>query len=191
MAEMERKILCLGDSNTYGYSPDGFFSARYKESVRWTGLLKSAGWHVENRGVNGAVVPTEYQYESSAGMIEKLSPLDFVTVMYGTNDLISGKTAQETGEKMEGFIAAVKGSLGNARLVLIAPPPITFGDWVMRKTMISESEKLAAVYKTVADRQGVLFADAGKWGISLTRDGVHFTEDGHRAFFEGLSEKLK
>ena len=32
------RILCFGDSNTYGYIPDG--SGRYSEDIRWTGLLQ-------------------------------------------------------------------------------------------------------------------------------------------------------
>ena len=38
---------------------------------------------------------------------------------------------------------------------------------------------------------GVLFADAGVWSVSLAHDGVHFTEQGHRAFAAGLWEVLR
>ena len=31
-------ILCFGDSNTYGYKPDG--TGRFDENTRWTGLLQ-------------------------------------------------------------------------------------------------------------------------------------------------------
>ena len=33
--------------------------------------------------------------------------------------------------------------------------------------------------------------DANEWGVSLTDDGVHFTEAGHKAFAEGLTKVLK
>lgn len=33
------KILCIGDSNTYGYDPRSFFGDRYPEDVRWTDNL--------------------------------------------------------------------------------------------------------------------------------------------------------
>ncbi len=48
--------------------------------------------------------------------------------------------------------------------------------------------------KEMMDTQEVIilrFADAGKWNISLAYDGVHFTEQGHRAFAAGLLEELK
>ena len=37
-----KRILCFGDSNTYGYKPDR--SGQFNENIRWTGLLsKSLG----------------------------------------------------------------------------------------------------------------------------------------------------
>ena len=38
---------------------------------------------------------------------------------------------------------------------------------------------------------GLRFADAGDWDIPMAYDGVHFTEQGHRAFAAGLLEVLK
>ena len=43
----------------------------------------------------------------------------------------------------------------------------------------------------LAEQLGIRFADAGKWDIPLAYDGVHFTEQGHRAFAAGLLEELK
>lgn len=37
----------------------------------------------------------------------------------------------------------------------------------------------------------IRFADAGKWDISLTYDGVHFMEQGHKVFAARLLEELK
>ncbi|MFQ9412268.1 MAG: hypothetical protein ACLR1T_16240 [Evtepia gabavorous] len=43
----------------------------------------------------------------------------------------------------------------------------------------------------MAEQLGIRFADAGKWDIPLAYDGVHLTEQGHRAFTAGLLEELK
>ena len=37
---MGKRILCLGDSNTYGYDPRSYVGGRYPETVRWTGRLR-------------------------------------------------------------------------------------------------------------------------------------------------------
>lgn len=57
--------------------------------------------------------------------------------------------------------------------------------------LIQESRRLAGCYEELAKRLGVAFADAGRWGMELAFDGVHFSEAGHWAFAAGLLEVLK
>ena len=33
------RLLCFGDSNTYGYDPRSYLGGRYGETVRWPCLL--------------------------------------------------------------------------------------------------------------------------------------------------------
>ena len=54
---MCRRLLCYGDSNTYGYDPRSYLGGRYPESIRWTALLKERGWQVCNEGENGRSIP--------------------------------------------------------------------------------------------------------------------------------------
>ena len=54
---MQHRVLCFGDSNTYGYDPRSCLGGRYPESVRWTGLLKARGWEIINEGENGRAIP--------------------------------------------------------------------------------------------------------------------------------------
>ena len=42
-----------------------------------------------------------------------------------------------------------------------------------------------------AEKLGIYFADAGAWNIELTFDGVHFSEEGHRAFARGIRTALE
>ena len=55
--ERNQRILCIGDSNTYGYDPRSYLGDRYPESVRWTGLLGRMGWAVVSCGQNGREIP--------------------------------------------------------------------------------------------------------------------------------------
>ena len=82
-------------------------------------------------------------------------------------------------------------SLDRSRILLIAPPPMVLGEWVSNQQLIDDSRALAQLCQALAERLGIRFADAGKWGIPLTYDGVHFTEQGHKAFAAGLLEELK
>ena len=54
------RVLCFGDSNTYGYDPRGFFGDRYDAEDRWVDLLaKQTGWDVINLGANGREIPRD------------------------------------------------------------------------------------------------------------------------------------
>ena len=45
--------------------------------------------------------------------------------------------------------------------------------------------------EVLAEELGVEFADAADWGVELSYDGVHFTENGHAAFAAGLERVLE
>ncbi len=186
MNDQQKRILCLGDSNTYGYDPRDTLGGRYPREVRWTGRLGSAGLTVFNRGMNGCTVPTKERYSAFGELVSSLLPLDDVIILLGTNDVLQGRSAAETAERMARFLDSVSAYAGGAKLLLLAPPPLTFGDWVQSADVIAESEKLGPYYERIARERRILYADAGQWGIGLAFDGVHFTPEGHAAFFKGL-----
>ena len=87
-------ILCFGDSNTYGYKPDG--TGRFLEGVRWTSLLQQklgADFTVYEEGLCGrTTIFQDALREGRRGLdligtaVETHSPLDLVIIMLGTND---------------------------------------------------------------------------------------------------------
>lgn len=185
-----KRILCFGDSNTFGYDPRSYFGSQYPADVRWTGLLQSAGWEVANCGQNGLCIPQESQLPAVAGLLRRV-PSDMVTVMLGSNDLLIGTTAEEAADRMEALLLCMKENGGTAKILLIAPPPMQFGDWVQTQELINESARLGKLYSALAERLGVAFANAGEWDVALTFDGVHFSPEGHAAFAKGLANVLK
>ena len=178
------KILCIGDSNTYGYDPRSYIGSRYPEDVRWTDRLK--GHEVINCGVNGMTVPRNHL--GAIGRIRSNEP-DLVVVMLGTNDLTGGVSADQVTERMEAFLDSI--SVTGRPILLIAPPVLEFGEWVMDEDIIEESQLLGDKYRELAGRKGCMFADAGKWGIELTFDGVHFSPEGHLVFADRMNEILQ
>lgn len=185
-----KRILCYGDSNTFGYDPRSYIGSQYPDDIRWTGLLQGAGWEVANYGQNGLRIPREPQFSSVAGLLRRLNP-DVVTVMLGGNDLLSGDTDEEAAARMEALLQYMKENAGAARILLIAPPSMQFGDWVQTQALIDESVRLGGLYRLLAEKLGVAFADARMWGVGLTFDGVHFSPEGHAAFARGLIQALE
>ena len=183
------KVLCYGDSNTYGYDPRGFFGDRYPKESRWVDILaQRTGWQIQNEGQNGREIPSRpFQYQRTGELLAQLVP-DVFVIMLGTNDLLRGYSAEETCSRMEAFLRHIQPGCG--QLLLIAPPPMKRGAWVTEESLIAESAKLAEAYQALSQKQGIFFADAKKWNVQLAFDGVHFTEEGHRAFAKGLYSYL-
>ena len=176
------KVICFGDSNTYGYDPRGYFGGRYAADCRWVDILAAeTGWTVCNMGQNGREIP------SAAPAFP--DDTDLLIVMLGTNDLLQGRSPEQAAERLERFLSGI--SLKRDKILLIAPPPVALGEWVPGPQLIDDSHAFAPLYQALAERMGIRFADAGKWDISLTYDGVHFTEQGHKAFAAGLLEELR
>ena len=190
---MCRRLLCYGDSNTYGYDPRSFLGGRYPESVRWTALLHAEGWNVINRGENGRSIPRlDREIEAAVQTICSIET-DVLTVMLGSNDLLQcpGLSAAVCGERMERFLRAILiQTQGSPKILLVAPPPMESGAWVSDHRTLEESCRLAGCYERAAHQLSIAFADAGAWGVGLAYDGVHFSEDGHLAFAKGIRAAL-
>ena len=175
-------VICFGDSNTYGYDPRGYFGGRYDADCRWVDILASeTGWTISNMGQNGREIP------SAAPNL--LTDTDLLIIMLGTNDLLQGRSPEKAAERLERFLSGI--SLEQCKILLIAPPPVTLGAWVPSAKLVDDSRTFARLCQILAERMGIRFADAGKWNIPLAYDGVHFTEQGHKAFAAGLLEELR
>ena len=179
------RMLCYGDSNTYGYDPRGFVGDRYQKESRWVDILaQKLKWEIQNEGQNGREIPIRpFQYQR-AGELLTSNPPNIFAIMLGTNDLLRGDSAEVNCSRMEAFLRYLQPKCG--QLLLIAPPPMKRGAWVTEENLITESVKLAEAYQVLSQKLGIAFANAGQWNVPLAFDGVHFTEAGHRAFAEGL-----
>ncbi len=185
---MGKKIICIGDSNTYGYEPGSIFGGRYPQDVRWTGLLARDGHEVVNLGANGMAVPERESFGMIRNRLSGEMPADVILAMLGTNDvLLNGAAAKETAEKMAVFLSeAVLPLHKEGRVVLISPLSLKEGTWVQSPAQIAESRLLGAEYKKAAEAMKISFADADGWGVETASDGVHFTAEGHRTFAEHI-----
>ena len=174
------KTICFGDSNTYGYDPRSYFGGRYDADSRWVDIVAAeTGWTVYNMGQNGREIPSEAPNFPA--------DTDLLIVMLGTNDLLQGRSPELAAERLERFLSDI--SLNRCKILLIAP--VTLGAWVPSAQLTDDSRTFARLCRSMAEQLGIRFADAGKWNISLAYDGVHFTEQGHKAFAAGLLEELK
>lgn len=186
-----KKLVCYGDSNTYGHDPRSWLGSRYPVDVRWTGLL-GASYAVTEAGQNGREIPRrETEIAGLMQLLDRESP-DALTVMLGSNDLLQSPhfTAADTADRMERFLTTLRKEGCSTPILLIAPPPMVPGAWVTESRLLEQSALLGGCYQALAGRLGIAFADAGAWGVELLFDGVHFSPAGHRSFADGVSKAL-
>ena len=197
---MTRKILCYGDSNTYGYDPQSPLGGRYPAQIRWTDQLAALrpGREVQNLGENGREIPRRpWELQRLEESLRGAAPVDGLVVMLGSNDLL--QRAPPQAEVAAGRMGALLAWLGmrrsqwgaEPRLLLAAPPPMRRGAWVGDDALVEASRHLAERYRELAREQGISFADAGEWGVELSFDGVHFSPRGHLAFARGMDRALE
>lgn len=90
---------------------------------------------------------------------------------------------------MNSFLKEIKAV--TSAILLISPPSMRRGEWVQSEKLISESKKLGALYGKLAESLELLYVGADDWQVDLSFDGVHFTEEGHASFAEGLKRTLR
>ena len=185
------KILCFGDSNTYGYDPRSYFGGQYPAQHRWADLLaKKLNCTAVNAGENGREIPRrEGELQRFDLMVSNQKPLDLLLVMLGGNDLLQGNSVAAIAQRMEAFLARIP--LEKSQIVLIGPPRMKPGAWITDDRLLEDCIRLNAAYRTVAEKLGVRFIDAADWDIDVTFDGVHYSERGHQTFAEQLWLVLK
>lgn len=125
---------------------------------------------------------------SGNGFREILCYGDSNTYGYDPREPLGGR--YPTAVRWTGRLAHPRRRHPRLPVLLTAPPPMAPGAWVTEARLLSESARLAACYRELAERTGILFADAGRWGVELLFDGVHFSPAGHAAFAAGMLNEL-
>ena len=209
-----KKILCFGDSNTWGWIP--LKATRYPADVRWPGVMqKELGedYLVIEDGISGRLTAIDDPYHPYFNGRTALPysllanyPLDMVIIFLGTND-IKYVEPYRAADGVEALIGDVK----NATVRFDAFSPIyesepkilVIGPTVLRPD-ISEinptsglrfayerSRQLADDIRAVAEAAGVFYLDAGKYAWPSEIDGIHFTPEAHAALGLAVAQKVR
>lgn len=183
------KILCYGDSNTFGMDARGPLSSRFDETVRWCDRLAAAtGWEILNRGKNGRCIPgSTMEFEEAQYIFSCQSNLDAALIMLGTNDvLLHSRTAEDVAGRMDILLTYLRKDYPTLPLVLIAPPPLN----IPEKELCAQISLLPGFYQFLAEQHNCYFLDAFSWAPSLSYDGIHLSAEGHSSFARKLAAAL-
>ncbi len=210
---MKKRIICFGDSNTWGYNPkDG---SRYDEETRWPMVLQKLlgdGYRIIEEGQNGRTIANEdpWEWGCKCGldyivpMIESHMPFDVLIIMLGSNDLKDkfNLPAGDIAGSLQNMLMKAKSFLqykckANPMIIIVAPPHLgddfsksPFAPFFNADKCVEHSKELAGWYKQVADQFECEFFDASSVCKVGDVDYLHLMEDGHKALAKGLYEKL-
>ena len=209
---MRKRILCFGDSNTWGYIPTG---GRYDEDTRWPmrmGKLLGDGYAVVEEGFNGRTCvyddPVEGGFKSGVRYLPPClmshNPLDVVAIMLGSNDTKRrfGLTPMTIGQSMMSLVRTTKAyaldAMGNpAHIIIVSPPRILDNLMETRhaecfgEQAIAVSRGLSAELHRVSKLMRVDFFDAAPYAEVSTLDAVHMTANGHLRLAEAMADKIR
>lgn len=205
---MDRKrILCFGDSLTWGWDPKT--RERFPREKRWTGILGSLlgeTYEVIEEGLNGRTTGFDDPIEGDKNgrrhlpvLLETHRPLDLVVIMLGTNDLKRrfnlhpAEIAQSAAELVKIVQRSQAGRNGSApSILLVAPPPI--GPLSQEMGIFAggeeKSQELGRYYRFWTELLGCHFFDAKEVVTTSPVDGIHWDEEGNRAFAEALARMI-
>ncbi len=206
MENILKKILCFGDSNTYGYIPNN--GARYDKNTRWTGvlsLLSHGKFEIIEDGCNNrtafAANPAGKIFTGYEILPELLTDdFDVVVLAIGINDtqFLYNLSSIEIASGVEKLINIVKVKSPQAKIILVAPSILT--DDVLNgnfaclfdRTSIEKSRQLPLLYQKIAEKQNIEFLDLNSVAKTSSLDGLHYAPEQHlkiaQVIFTRLSE---
>lgn len=207
-----KRILCYGDSNTYGTIPMASQddARRHPFDTRWPGVVQA---HFGDRaliieeGLPGRTTihddPIEGAYRNGRpylqGAIESHNPLDIVVIMLGVNDLkarfslTAWDIAESVGKLADLVMSNSALQKSPPKLLLVAAPHILESGWLaeMFKGGAEKSKHIATHLKKVAEARKIEWLDLAPVAKVSPVDGVHFDAESQIAMGKAIAAKLQ
>lgn len=213
-----KRILCYGDSNTWGYDPSNSLedlkpSERFSIEERWPMLLeKELGedYQVLEEGLNGRTTVFDDPIKVGRNGAKYLEvafrthdPVDHIIIMLGTNDAkdIYNASAEFIARGLERIIRELKNYIRDslsqdAEILIVSPLHILKNkngnyDGNFSKSSEIKSKNLSKFYKKIARTHNCKFLDAAEHVAPSKEDGVHLNKEGHKKLAKVLADKIK
>lgn len=201
-----KKIICYGDSNTFGFNPKE--GSRYDKNIRWTGLLSAilgSDYEIKEEGCNNRTA----FFENSDGLLqsgqsylvhclEKHQDFDIFILALGTNDLqkFYDINEQVVLEGLKNLISKISTCNPKARIILVSPVLLNeavlkgpFSFQFSEKSIVA-SNRIQNIYNAFAEENGLELVDLNKVVSPSSFDGLHFDTKEHKIIAEKLAEQI-
>lgn len=197
------KILCFGDSNTYGFIPQT--GKRYEYSSRWCGILQKLcgdNYQVIEAGCNNRTAfsenPAGDMFIGTKILPQLLnSDLDYVVLSVGINDLQTAynNDIKDVEAGVEELVKKVTQKLPKTVIILVCPSAL--GESVLKspifstlfdETSIKKSFLLSDVYSKIAEKYNCIFLNLDLKTVVSDIDGLHYDKSQHEIIAEEIFE---
>jgi lysophospholipase L1-like esterase len=205
MLKSKTKIICYGDSNTWGQKPNCW--EKYDSELIWTNILGELlrdKYEVINEGLCGRFAGNLDSVESFHNGLEMFLshfytnfPFDILIISLGTNDFKtksnqSGKDIFENLMKYIDIVELAKETEGiekDLQIVFVTPPNINEKTGYFADSN-SKNKELTELLKTSAKVKNYKLIDISNMDIT-SEDGVHFDPKNHKALVKIVFDSLK
>lgn len=191
-----KKILCFGDSNTYGFVPQK--CNRYSKNERWSGILADLlgdEYEILEEGMNNRTGfyknPESVKHcalEYLPIYLQNHRDIDICILAVGTNDaqFFYDYDEKVVREGLLGLINSIREANSKTKIIIVPPVKIKANilDGIFSMYFNLESvekiEKSFGFYKEVAKANGCYYLDFNEAVKPSELDGLHYSKDSHK-----------
>ena len=207
-----KRILCYGDSNTWGYI-SGTDHLRYDENTRWTRVLGKnlgKGFEVIEEGLNSRTLFNDDPRPGKEGKngftylkpcLDSQDKIDLRVLMLGTNEFKQtyNNTAEDIVEmigRYVDFISNYKSQIDKSTpkliisgLAIVAEDTSYGREDDKYKGAHLKSKQLNVLLERYCNDNGITYVNNDDLTVGI--DGVHLTQESHQKLGERLSKVIK
>lgn len=201
-----KKILCYGDSNTFGFVPGS--GKRYKKEERWSGILSELlpEYEIIEEGMNNRMGFLESLdgLPQSGGIylplfLQSHKDIDIFILALGTNDsqFLYNLDEKIAEDGLEHLVHSIYNANSKTKIIIIPPVKIEknilngFFKIQFDLTSVEKIKKIFPLYKQVADKYDCLYFDFNEYTKPSEIDGLHYTKEEHKIIAQNLAEFIR
>ena len=204
------RILCYGDSNTWGWVPGKLGAERFNSDIRWPTVMQqklgnkyeviedALGARTTAYDDPNPALPLRNGLQTLPIALETHLPIDILVLMLGTADCKQrlGLSAQDIASGMRQLVETAKNyrTIANRpikHIIIVAPAVINGRTELMQKLFGDGAEQksrdIVELYKTIDTETGCTYFDANTVAKVDPTEGIHMTSESQLSLGEAMA----
>ena len=195
-----KKILCYGDSNTFGFNPEN--GKRFDKDKRWSGILKKAlanNYEIIENGLNNRTAfvdnPNGFEYNTKTHLpqiLSQINNIEYLILAVGVNDFQFqyDLTLKILEKELELLLEKILNK--NIKPIVVVPIELDekifngYFSCLFNQKSIDKSKELSKVYQKIAIKLNCQYIDFSNFTTPSKLDGLHYDETSHKLIIQEL-----